>query len=322
MVREGDDVSDEPLIILNPAAGHAQRRLNPRRLKESLRQADLPDTWEETTPERGADAIIAACDQQGPVVVLGGDGTVAEAAAALKGTDRPLAIVPLGTGNVMALRLSIPLQVERALRVVRDGLVRRLDVGLCDGDPFLLSAGMGFDARIMRLADRHLKRQMGKLAYFISAARNFPIAHHSFTLECDGATIEESAATVLVSNLGTQAGPWIFPPNAEASDGLLDVAVIQAESLGQVVSVLTSPFRPKERDPKGIRLLQATRVSVRCEEPIPRQLDGDDLGDGDGFTATVEPQALVVMVSRERPVQQWGREWLPDAFDWPRGSSG
>lgn len=306
---------DDALIILNPAAGSAQA-VDESRLREHLTAAGLPAEWEETTPERGADRIIEESSARGPVIVLGGDGTVREAATALRGGDRPLAIVPLGTGNVMALRLDIPLTIPEALRVVQKGVVRRTDLGICEGDPFLLTVGMGIDGLLVRESNAERKRQMGKMAYLWSAARNMPVKHYDFRLELDDETVEEDGASVVVANFGTQVGPWIFPPDSDGGDGVLDVAVLKAASLEETMSLLSAPFRLKPREHKGLRLFRAKRVRVTADQPVPQQIDGDYTEDAAVLEASIEPKALPVLVSTSRPVFQWSREWPPRGLDW------
>lgn len=304
--------ADEPLIVLNPAAGIGQRRPDAEKLRRALRRAGLPEQWHETTVERGADVIIRGHPGSGPVVVMGGDGTVQAAARALYGGQRPLVVVPLGSGNVVALRLALPFQVDAALAAVREGAVRRLDVGICGDQPFLLAAGMGMDGRLMREADRQLKNKLGKVAYLWSAVRNFPARHHRFELEIDGHRESAHVASVVVANFGTQVGPWVFPPDALGEDGHLDVALIRMASLKHVLGVLTSPLRPGRKRHPGVRLFRAERVRVRCERRLPLQIDGEDCGDHSELEISIHHGALPLLMTRRRAALQLPR------FAWPR----
>lgn len=307
---------NDPLIIFNPAAGAAQRPWVPPRLKAGLRRIGLPEQWHETTLERGADRIIHEHPGESPVVVVGGDGTVMEAARALRGGERPLCIVPMGTGNVMAMRLDIPWILEAALAVLEDGVQRRVDLGLCGEEPYLLTAGMGLDGRLIRDSDRRLKSQMGQLAYIWTVIRNLPVRHENFRIELDDQVVEEDAASVMVANFGTQVGPWIFPPDSDGGDGMLDVAVMKAASLSEAFSVLSAPFRMKPREHKGVLLYRSRSVRVIPGRPLPLQVDGEDRGDPAEFTCSVEASSLPVLVSKHRPILQWSREWPPKPLDW------
>ena len=298
---------DEPLIVLNPAAGIGQRRPDAEKLRRSLRRAGLPEQWHETTLERGADDIIRSHPGNGAVIVMGGDGTVQSAARVLCGGQRPLVVVPLGSGNVVALRLALPFHVDAALAAVREGVVRRLDVGMCGDQPFLLAAGMGMDGRLMREADRQLKNKLGQVAYLWSALRNFPARHHRFELEIDGRRESAHVASVVVANFGTQVGPWVFPPDSRGEDGHLDVALIRMASLKHVLGVITSPLRPGRRRHPGVRLFQAEHVVVRCERRLPLQIDGEDCGDQAELDISIQRGALPLLVTRRRAALQLPR---------------
>jgi diacylglycerol kinase (ATP) len=304
--------SDEPLIVLNPAAGFGQRGPDPDKLRRALRRAGLPDRWVETTQDCDADELIRRSPGRGPVIVMGGDGTVQAAARALAGGDRPMVIVPVGSGNVVALRLALPFQVDAALSAVKDGVVRRVDLGLCRDQPFLLAMGIGMDGRLMRQADRQAKNKLGKLAYLWFALRNFPSRHHRFELTIDGKRESANVASVVIANFGTQVGPWVFPPDAQGEDGQLDVALIRMASLRHVIGVVTSPLRPGRKRHPGVRLFRASTVSVRCERPLPLQLDGEDLGDHTEFDVTIQHGALPLLVTRRRLALQL--PWL----GWPK----
>ena len=285
------------LVVINPVAGaHAQRVLERDRLRRALERAGLEPVWHETTPERGADRIIAEHPGDEPVVVIGGDGTVQSAARELVGGYRPLLVVPRGSGNVLAQRMSLSPRLDRALATLRRGEVRRVDVGTLGGEPFVLGVGMGLDARVIREADRRLKQQVGKLAYLVSVARNLPVQHHDFELEVDGHTISERGASVMVANFGTMIGPFVYPESADGTDGHLDVAVMKARTLEQSISVLAGPLLPREQADKGVRVHRGTHVRVRCEDDLAVQIDGEDRGDHCEVVCGMRERSLPVIV--------------------------
>lgn len=292
--------AESALVVINPVAGpNAQRVLERDRLKRALEKAGLPPEWEETTPDHGADKIIQEDDGDGPVVVIGGDGTVQAAVRQLAGGERPLAIVPRGSGNVFALHLGLSPRLDAALALVQKGKVRHVDVGSLGGEPFLLGVGMGIDARVVREADRRWKRQVGKLAYFVSVAKNLPVEHHDFEIEVDGKTHAERGVSVMVANFGTRIGPFVYPEDADGDDGRLDVAIMKAETIEQVVGLLGSPILPKGMADKGIRTYRGTQVRVRSDRPMATQIDGEDVGDHREFVCGVRERVLPVLVPDE-----------------------
>ncbi len=106
------------------------------------------------------------------LLVCGGDGTATEAADALVGTKVALAVLPSGTGNLLALNLGIPADADTAWHLALTAEARPLDVGRANGKVFLVMAGMGLDAHMVHDADRELKERLGVLAYLIAALRN------------------------------------------------------------------------------------------------------------------------------------------------------
>jgi diacylglycerol kinase family enzyme len=286
-----------PLVIVNPVAGPSASRLLERdRLKLALRRRGLEPTWIETRVDYDAGQIIEDHPGDGPVVVIGGDGTVQPAASRLCGGDRPLLAVPRGSGNVFARSLGVPLLLDQALRVLKRGRTERVDVGRMAGEVFLLGVGIGLDANVIRGADRSLKRRVGGLAYIYSAAQNLPVEHYDFEIEIDGRRLRERAAAIHVANFGTRAGPFVLPPMADGHDGLLDVVIMRAEGLEETLNLLASPLMPDPHLSKAARYERGRRVSVRANRDLPVQLDGEDRGDHPGLFCEIEPGALPVLV--------------------------
>lgn len=288
-----------PLVIVNPVAGpNAQRLLERDRLRRALDRIGLAGEWLETTRERDADALIESHPGTGPVVIIGGDGTVQAAARALRGGDRPLCIVPRGSGNVLAQSLSLSPRLSEALGLLERGEARRVDVGTLDGEPVLLGVGMGTDARIVREADRQLKKQFGVFAYLVGAARTLPVEHHDFEIVIDGEAREARGTSVLVANFGTRIGPWTFPPHADGRDGALDVAVLRAETFEQTLQLMASPILPSRSSEKGVEVWRGRDVRVRTQFSLPVQVDGEDRGDRLEVHCTLTPGDLPVLVPR------------------------
>jgi YegS/Rv2252/BmrU family lipid kinase len=286
-----------PLVIVNPVAGpSASRVLERDRLKLALRRRGLAPEWVETRVDYDAGQIVDDHPGEGTVVVIGGDGTVQPAAGRLRGGDRPLLAVPRGSGNVFARSLGVPLLLDQALALLQRGQVIRVDVGRMGDEVFLLGAGIGLDANVIRGADRALKRRVGGLAYVYSAAQNLPVDHHDFEIDIDGRRIRERAAAIHVANFGTRAGPFVLPPMADGRDGFLDVVIMRAEGLEETLNLLAAPLMPDPHLNKAVRYERGRRIAVHATEDLPVQLDGEDRGDHPGLFCEIEPATLCVLV--------------------------
>lgn len=292
-------MGSEPLVIVNPVAGASAARLLERdRLKSALKRRKLQPHWVETKPDYDAGQIIDDHPGDGPVVVIGGDGTVQPAATRLCGTDRPILPIPRGSGNVFARTMEIPALLDGALALLEKGRVVKVDVGRMGKQVFLLGAGIGLDADVIRGAGRDLKRRFGGLAYVFSASQTLPVQHHDFEIDIDGRIIHERAAAIHVANFGTRAGPFLLPPMADGQDGLLDLVVMKAQGLEEVLNLLATPLIPDQAWNKAVRFEQGHCIQVRTPSPLPVQIDGEDQGDHPGLHCELDPASLCVLVGQ------------------------
>jgi YegS/Rv2252/BmrU family lipid kinase len=258
--------------------------------------------WLETTVDDPGISMCRQAVEEGcsVVFVCGGDGTVMAAATALAGGDIPMAIVPFGTGNLFARNLEIPLEDEAAaLRIGVTGETRQIDVGAVEGNRFVVMAGLGFDAAIMRDVPERLKKTVGWPAYVVSAAKHLRGRRISVTITIDGGEpIHRRVRTVLVGNVGKLQGGLLLFPDARVDDGVLDVVVLAPRNgldwvrlTGRVVRRADVPDRRMERFRGEHILIEATRAQ-------PRQLDGDPIEDGSTMDIQIEAVALAVRVAR------------------------
>ena len=305
-----------PLVVLNP---HASRLHDPetrRVLTSALVKAVRARTGQDPIVADGTveDAQIAfaeaAAGRPSLVVVAGGDGTVRQAASALGGTGIPIAIVPCGTGNVLAsgLRLGGPAAMARALstaveRVVDLGEVSwGVDPETPDGvETFVVACGMGLDARIMEATDLHLKRRFSFGAYMASAAREvFRPRPSLFRVDVDGDVSESTGLLVLVANAGELIPGLLGPRRAiDPCDGLLEVLVLGGRNaFGAARGGLELLLR-RDGPHGGLALRRSGRtIRVSAEPAQPIQIDGDVHGQG-WLEARIVPGALTVLVPAE-----------------------
>ena len=151
------------------------------------------------------------------VFVCGGDGTVRAVVAGLVGTDAALAVLPAGTGNLLAVNLGLPMDHAEGIEVAVRGGRRRIDVGQVDDEVFAVMAGMGFDAVLMDEASTTLKARIGPLAYVLSALKHLLDRPMRVLIEVDDApALHRRARTVLVGNVGASAGRHCPVPGRRA----------------------------------------------------------------------------------------------------------
>jgi len=275
-------------------------------LREVLRGEGVTDPiWYEVPKSRKAPAKVRKAVKAGAdlVFVWGGDGMVQRCIDTLAGTGVEVAIVPAGTGNLLAVNLGIPRVIEQAVQIGLHGERRPLDLGVMNGERFAVMAGAGFDALTMRDADGPLKDRLGKLAYVWTGAKNLRAPRVKARIKVDGEKwFKGEVGCVLLGNVGTIiAGVEAFD-DARPDDGVLELGVVTAEGALQWARALGRTAFGHAQDSKFVRTAHVHTVDVRFDSPLPYQLDGGDRPPTERLRVAIEPGAVNVCVL-ERPDQ-------------------
>jgi YegS/Rv2252/BmrU family lipid kinase len=259
--------------------------------------------WLETTEDDAGVTMAqrAIKDAVDLVVIAGGDGTVRVVCAELAGTDIPVAVLPAGTGNLLARNLGISLDLDAALAELLDGTERRIDSVQIEGDElttdrFVVMAGFGLDAAIIADAPDDLKKRVGWAAYVVSTIKN--LNHPSVRVEItvdDQPPLRRRARTVVIGNVGTLQANIPLLPDAVPDDGLIDAVVLAPRRISQwprlALSLVVKSWREQH-----IERFTGKRIQITAGKTVRRQLDGDTISDGRTLSASVDPSALVVRV--------------------------
>lgn len=308
-------------VVINPSKeGAADVRAVVERV---CADAALPRPlfYETTVDDPGTgQARQALADGADIVVAAGGDGTVRAVAEALAGSGRPMGLIPVGTGNLLARNLDLPLtSVTDAVAIVLGGEDRAIDVGRARvteyaedaqpaGDPdqahiFLVIAGLGFDAAMVADADDQLKARVGWVAYFFAGARHLHGRRMRATIRLDdGDEVEARLRSFMVGNCGRLPGGITLLPDAVIDDGELDVAAIDtrgglagwAQLFGEVLAQGLGVRNDLPGKIGRIDHTRARRAVIRVDDGEQAQVDGDPLGSAVELETWVEPGALVV----------------------------
>ncbi len=257
-------------------------------------------TWYETTvddPGRGQteQAVKAGAEV---VFACGGDGTVMACVTALAGTDVALAVLPQGTGNLLAANLGLSGDLAAGLEVAVERGRRRLDVGVVDDQCFAVMAGMGFDAQMLDSTSETTKARIGWPAYVMGAAKHLRERPMQVSIRIDDQPpLRRRARSVLVANVGRLQGGVRLLTDAEPDDGWLDVAVLTPRTLGHWLAMGWALMRRRGSVPR-MEVLKGRKVEITSNRAQPRQLDGDLIEPGRALKAEIKPQSLVLCVPR------------------------
>ncbi|HEU4347800.1 MAG TPA: PHB depolymerase family esterase [Actinoplanes sp.] len=285
-------------VVVNPSEVGDLGRLR-RTVDDTLSRAGWPaPRWFETTADDpGLGQTRAAVDAGAEVVlVCGGDATVISAVSALVGTDTAMAILPAGTGSLLAANLGLSTDLPAGLQVVLDGGRRRLDVGAVGGRHFVVMAGMGVDAHMREATSTTARSRIGGAADLLGAVRHRTDRPMRVSIRIDdGAPMRRRARSVLIANGGRLQGGVRLVRQAVPDDALFDIAVLTARTLRNWAALGWGLIRGSARVP-SMEVFRGAKVEVISNRPQPRQLDGDLIDPGDRLLAEVIPGALWLCV--------------------------
>jgi YegS/Rv2252/BmrU family lipid kinase len=289
-------------VVFNPATGGGDAAGRKRDTMAALEGAGLEVLWQETTREDPGQGLTAKAVAEGVELVMaqGGDGTVMACVTGLAGTEVPLAVLPGGTGNLLATNFDIPSDLDGAVEVALDGDRVRLDVAAMDDDRFVVMGGIGFDAAMLRDADPRLKERLGAVAYVLSGFKHLRRRATRFRLRLDDRRIDRTGQGVLIGNLGRLQGGLPVMPDARPDDGLLDVAVLQTRTVLDWLALAVRVVARRPRKDPQLELFQARRIEIDCDQPQPVERDGDPAGARDHLVVEVVPSALSLCVPPEK----------------------
>ncbi|WP_433167956.1 diacylglycerol/lipid kinase family protein [Kribbella sp. CA-247076] len=290
-------------VILNPVKVPDPEDFR-RTVDAALTERGYDDSlWLETTEDdAGSTMAKRAIDETVDlVVVAGGDGTVRVVCAELARSGIPVAVLPAGTGNLLARNLGISLDLDIALTELLGGNEQRIDSIEIQGDEldtdrFVVMAGLGLDAAIIADAPDELKKRVGWAAYVVATLKNL---NHPFVrveiIVDDQPPVRRRARTVVIGNVGTLQANIPLLPDAEPDDGLLDAVVLAPRRISQwprlALSLIIKPLREQH-----VERFTGKRIQVTAAKTVRRQLDGDTIADGRTLSAQVDPASLIVRI--------------------------
>jgi YegS/Rv2252/BmrU family lipid kinase len=293
-------------VIVNPVSGQARGLRLGQHLRGSLEEKGIVCSMRVTS---GPDDAMrwsrgAKADGFDLVVVIGGDGTVGEVVSGQARTaDKvPVAVIPVGTANVVSLALALPWLPGTAIANIFEGRVVAFDVGyLPEVDRhFILMAAIGYPAKVIQDSPRRLKNLLGVFTYFGAGIRNsLKLNEVHVLIEDENQVCHEFVGnTILLSNIGKIGDINLkVTPDTSPHDGLFDLTVISSRSLWEMIGVVFRMLTWRDRPSKRLHHFQAKQVLIRTEPPVAVQIDGEDLGETP-LAAEIVPGGVQLIVGR------------------------
>lgn len=272
------------LVVLNPIAGNVNVEEARRYLELFMTAQNWSYEFYETTGHDDFGAMVTGKIKSGTtlVVAVGGDGTLSEVANGLVNTAVPLALIPLGTGNVIAHELGIPLNLEEACQLlIQDHKIRHLDVMQVGRRFFISHISMGLYSLIVEEIKSEQKRRFGRMIYIWQALRKM-MGKNSwrFQVQVDDLALSVRASFVLVANAGS-VGVYALRWGRHISpdDQHLTVCIIKSRSIADYLKLLWNMTRNRHYLDQNIVYLNARqKIEIKTTQPLPVRADGDIIG--------------------------------------------
>jgi diacylglycerol kinase (ATP) len=301
-------------LVFNPAA--RSRRGN-RVMRFLMRHADRFAVYATTKPgEACALARRFSADGEPVVIAAGGDGTVNEVVCGLAGSSTALGVLPVGTMNVFAREMGIPLDpLDRSLAVIERGYIREIDLFEVNGHPFVQMAGIGFDARVIEETSWESKMKLGPLAYLLATVKVMGERPPQMVIELPEGKFSEGVA-VLAGNGSLYGGQFRFFRNADNTDSMLDILVYKESGYRVVLDSLRGLALGGIDLLDSVECHRAAHFTVRCDRDVPIEVDGEWLGRFPQALFRQRPGHLRVLAPEEAPASGFA-EALKSLFGKP-----
>lgn len=280
-----DEGAREVILSINPKAGGRSGKPHVEGLVDALARCDFQVTVLSDIERVRAEA--AEKHRQGTlraVVAGGGDGTVSLVVNSLP-AGVPVTVLPLGTENLLSKYMGIPQDPAKVCQIIRDGRGIRLDAGLANGRLFLLMAGCGFDAEVVRRLHENRTGHIQHLSYLkpiFDSIRSYQ--YPELRIYSDRREAESHSDAFLkakwafVINLPRYAGGLSLAPSANGTDGLLDVCTFREGSLWNGLLYLAGVIAGQHSSWEDCKIVSSKWIRIESDQPAPYQLDGDPGG--------------------------------------------
>ena len=271
------------LVIYNPAAGIASARRIGQVLK-FLAMMGAVVTVRRTAGRGDAETFASEASDSvyDVLVVAGGDGTINEVINGLAGKTLPLAVIPLGTANVLAAEIDVPRRARDLAQMILTGKSRAVCVGVANKRYFIMMAGAGFDAYLVAGINPRVKRLLGKLTYVLGGMHGmFRFAFPPYRVTIDG--VSYTAASVIIANGHYYGGRFICASGACLDDDTFEVCLFLSAGPLAVLRYGLALVRGRLAQRPDFRVVRGTEIRIESSagssgglsgtEPV--QLDGD-----------------------------------------------
>ncbi|MDH3659274.1 MAG: diacylglycerol kinase family lipid kinase [Alphaproteobacteria bacterium] len=277
MIAEGSIARKRILLVANPTAGRG-RGAGLKPIVDRLEGHGCSVTVYQTKAAGDAERFVREAGGAGfdAIAAAGGDGTINEVLNGLSAGGPPLAIIPLGTVNVLAKEIGLPQSIDRIAETVAFGPSRPISVGDANGRRFAVMASVGLDAEVVENVNLDLKRHVGKWAYLYETARQIAFSSPPpYRLRFDHE--EQEAQGIIIANGRFYGGRYVAAPEANLENPSLEVCRLTRPGRWAAPGYLLSLCLGRLAERADVRIDRATGLEITGPAGAPLQADGDVL---------------------------------------------
>jgi len=285
-------------FFINPVSGHGNWYKAMKRIRNFCRRNDCIAEFHFTGDNEKIRKIIEEKEREGVKVIfaVGGDGTVNQLARMLVDKDMVLGIVPTGSGNGLAGHLHIPRQPRKALKVINNPQIREIDYAYINGIPFFTTAGIGFDAEVTRNFNQHSHRGFrGYLEAIIKVIHKYK--SDTYTIEYDGKQKIVNAFLLTFANASEYGSGAYIAPQADTSDGLIDVCLLKPFPLTAVPGLVIRLFTKRIQKSKYVESMRCQNITIQKGKPGSLHFDGEGFTHNGHIRVSSIPRSLKVLTN-------------------------
>lgn len=303
--------NSKAMMFYNPQSGHSKEELQCEQISAhfSDHQIDL-ETIIVPKPEDEIKTIIDSAITEGVNLFLaaGGDGTVSMISTHLVGTEIPVGIIPLGTGNLLAKTLHIPQKLEHALDLITSAEheMVKIDTFKLKDRYFLMNVSVGISPKIMESVGSDQKQQLGFFAYLINFIQQIlGLKLHQIFVDCDHQRTSYLASEILITNIGTAGvDPLTWSEDISLIDGSMDLLIFRAANLLDILGLVVSVFTKKGKLNPEVKFLKVNEYCrIDSLSPLQIQADGDVIGETP-FEIEIYPGSLSIIAGKDHQTNQ------------------
>ena len=290
------------LFIINPKSGTDKKIYIRQSIGRNIDTSKYTYQVRYTEYAGHAEVIAREAAEKGTdiVVAVGGDGTVNEVARALIHTNTALGIIPCGSGNGLARHLQLPIDPEGAINMINAGVIKALDYGIMNRQPFFCTCGMGFDAFVSMKFANSGKR--GLISYIENTLKEtLTYKPDTYTLQFDDKEVKQKAFVIACANASQYGNNAFIAPAASMSDGLMDITVLEPFTPIEAPQLALQLFNGTLTTNSRVKTFKARKVIITRNGNDPVHVDGDPLTTEKHIEVEIRPKGINMVVNPSAP---------------------